>query len=166
MKAYEWASKFSSATTDEEKSLVWDEFGKETAELIALRTKGTKDEQKLMVSEAAVREQRQKFRAMTGRVEGLTDEQFDQMLDKSCPEYRAWQEAKRKAEEAREKAKAKEQENRDGRTFADNRGRRPHNKGGKPQHHNNRRGGKPQQRPQAQDGRPVRLGDVPKDWVA
>jgi hypothetical protein len=152
MKAHEWAAKFSAAETDDQKALVLDEFGKETADLITQRTKKSELNDRLMVAEGAIREQRQKYRAFAARV-GLSEEQFEDVITKSCTEYRSWQQAKKSAEENRLLAKQQEQENNDGRTFAHRRPTKPERRPQKPQ-------------PRKPGSHPARIGDVPSDWVA
>lgn len=138
MKAVEWAGKFQAATSDEEMALVFEEFGTEIAELIGLRTKGSNSLTRLSAAEGAVKEQRQKFVAMKSRVPSLTDEQFEAIVDKMCPEFRQWQgEAKKKAEQQKKLEDAKGGAG-DGRTFAN---RNTQGRGGQG---NNQRGGKPQ----------------------
>ena len=85
MKAVEWSAKFQATTSPEELSLVLDEYGKETADLIALRSKSSVDKSRLSAMDGAVAEQRNKFKAI--KAPGVTPELFEQLLDKHAKEY-------------------------------------------------------------------------------
>ena len=120
MKAVEWAAKFQAATTPEEVALVLDEYGKETADLIAARTNKSVDKSRLPAMEGAVKEQQNKFRSITDRVPTLTPAMLDAVLETHAKDYLA---LKAKATKKPEEAKA-EGEAKDGRTFAQNGPRR------------------------------------------
>ncbi len=101
MKATEWAEKFlavpaSEAPVEERYAEVLKEFGAETAELVAARTKTSKPETRLGAAEGAVREQKSKFRAICGRVPALTEALFDSLLTVATPDYLAWKAAAEK----------------------------------------------------------------------
>lgn len=85
MKAVEWSEKFQATTSPEELSLVLDEYGKETADLIALRSKTSVDKSRLSAMDGAVAEQRNKFRAI--KAPGVTPELFEPLLDKFAKDY-------------------------------------------------------------------------------
>lgn len=87
MKAVEWSGKFQATTTPEELDVVLDEYGKETADLIALRSKSSVDKSRLSAMEGAVAEQRNKFRAI--KAPNVTPELFEPLLDKHAKEYLA-----------------------------------------------------------------------------
>lgn len=76
MKAFEWAARFAK----EDRETVLNDFALETRDLADKRSEKSKDKYKKSAVEGAVREQRQKFLAVCGRVEGLTNEMFDDMM--------------------------------------------------------------------------------------
>lgn len=101
MKAAEWAVKFdavpvSEAPVKERFADVLKEFGIETAELVANRTKTSKPESKLPAADGAIREQKTKFRAICGRVPALAEQMFDLLLKTAVPDYLVWQKAAQK----------------------------------------------------------------------
>jgi uncharacterized protein YecA (UPF0149 family) len=101
MKAVEWAAKFdavpaSEAPVAERFADVLKEFGVETAELVATRTKTSQPESKLPAADGAVKEQRNKFRAICGRVPTLTEDMFDAVLAAAVPDFAVWQKAAEK----------------------------------------------------------------------
>lgn len=101
MKAVEWAAKFeaipvSDAPPMERFADVLKEFGVETAELVAARTKGSKQGAELPAADGAVREQKSKFRAICGRVPALTEAMFDLLLATAVPNFAVWQAAAQK----------------------------------------------------------------------
>lgn len=128
MKAVEWAGKFQAATTDEEVALVLEEYGQETADLIALRSKSSVDKSRLSAMEGAVGEQRNKFRAVVGKVPTLTPDKFEALLDTHAKEYVTLKAKAAVTPPAKPEGKG---DNRDGRNFA----KKPNNGGG----FNNRR---------------------------
>ena len=100
MKAVEWIAKFeavpvSEAPVGERFADVLKEFGVETAELVAARTKNSKPESRLPAADGAIREQKSKFRAICGRVP-ITEALFDLLLITAVPDYIAWQTAAQK----------------------------------------------------------------------
>lgn len=98
MKAKEWAAKLEAGTTQEE---MLKEFGQETAELVAARTKTSTPESKLPAAEGAVREQQNKFRAICQKVPALNEAKFNELLAEAVPNYAKWQaEAEKKKKEA------------------------------------------------------------------
>jgi hypothetical protein len=130
MKAVEWAEKFNAAVASDQWPAVLEEYGKETAELVALRSKSSDFKTKLSAMTGAVNEQRNKFRAVIGRVYGLTPEHFEALLPTHAKEYL---DLKDKAEKKPEAAK-EETTNEDGRKLANAAGKKhpPRNRfGGK-----------------------------------
>lgn len=125
MKAVDWAAKFA-GVTPEEWATVLEEYGVETAELIALRSKSSTDKSRLSAQAGAVQEQRNKFRAVADRVPGLGLEKYEELLATHAKEFL---DLKTKAEKKPEPAK----ESKDG-----NDGRKLHTAGKKPDNRNNR----------------------------
>jgi hypothetical protein len=124
MKAVEWADKFKAATTEDEVKLVLDEYGRETAELAAARSKTSSDVGRFGTMDGAINEQRNKFKAVIGRVPTLNLAQFEALLDVHVKEYFTAKAVYEKAKAAKEKAAQdpKGHNNHDGRKF--NRGGR------------------------------------------
>lgn len=112
MKAVDWAAKFA-GVTPEEWATVMEEYGVETAELIALRSKSSTDKSRLSAQAGAVQEQRTKFRAVTDKVPGLGLEKYDELLATHAKEYL---DLKTKAEKKPEPVKDSKNGN-DGRTL-------------------------------------------------
>lgn len=136
MKAVEWSEKFKAATTPEEVAAVLHLFGAETAELITLRTKGSNDVSRVPAADGAVNEQRTKYRAVQTRVPELTTQQFEEMLDKSCADYRT---AKAKASQTNQPTHENASNGGEGRKFG--RGNFPQRDGtsrGSPQNRDSR----------------------------
>ena len=100
MKAKEWVKKFESG---EELANLLKEYGVETAELVATRTKTSKPETMFPAAEGAVREQRVKFCAICTRVLTLKESMFDSVLATAIPEYDNW--VKKAAQKKTEKPK-------------------------------------------------------------
>lgn len=119
MKAVEWADKFKAATTEEEVKVVLDEYGVETAELAAARSKTSSDIGRFGAMDGAINEQRNKFKAVMSRVPTLTAAQFEALLDVHVKEYFAAKATFEKAKAAKEKAAKEPQKGggHDGRKF-------------------------------------------------
>ena len=101
MKAVEWAGKFeavpeSEASIQERFAEVLKEYGIETAELVAARTKNSNEKTKFLAADGAVRDQRTKFCAVCRRVPALTESLFDLILDAAVPDYKVWKAASQK----------------------------------------------------------------------
>lgn len=90
MKAVEWAGKFEAAVTDEEKAVVLEEYGVETAELIKKRI-GSSDQpptvQRFPAMDGAVVEQRNKFRAINNKAQLVDLAAFEKLLETHAPAY-------------------------------------------------------------------------------
>jgi len=117
MKAKEWAEKFKAITEGDTPARYADllkEFGTETAELVAARTKTSQPESRFPAADGAIREQKSKFRSLCGcGIPGLTVEMFDQLLVTAVPDYFVWQkEAQKKAEKPKQEDDAKNYRNR------------------------------------------------------
>ena len=85
LKSKEWAVKFAPAGDGKlfDKKLldeVLTEYALETRELIDARTKNSKPESKAAASDGALREQKQKFLAVSNQVKWLLPEFFDEMV--------------------------------------------------------------------------------------
>ncbi len=93
MKAKDWVTKFQENKEDALKA-----FGEETSQLIKNRTMYSKPETWLSAADGAVREQQSKFRAISNKVEGLTDALFDLVLD---VEYKTRKLAQEKKQESK-----------------------------------------------------------------
>jgi len=132
MKAVEWADKFNAGVSSDEWVSILEEYGKETADLIALRSKNSDFKTKLSAMHGAVNEQRNKFRAVVGKVPNLAPERFEELLPVHAKEY---VDLKAKADKKPEEGKAEEKAGDDGRKIA--------NQSKKPYHNRNRFGGKP-----------------------
>jgi len=108
MKAKEWVAKLQQVSTEgdvpveERYAEFLKEYGEETANLLAERTKTSKPESRLPAAEGAVREQRNKFRSICA-VPLLTDALFDGLLATACPDYLKWVEAAKKKAQDKEK---------------------------------------------------------------
>jgi hypothetical protein len=119
MKAVDWVKKFEavpevpSETPDSERfAEVLKEYGTETAELVAARTKTSKPGMQFPAADGAVREQRNKFRAVCGHIPTLTESMFDFLLATAVPDFAAWQKAaQKKVEKPRDDVKHYRQRN-------------------------------------------------------
>lgn len=85
MKAKDWAQKFLTVGIDN-KELTCEDFAKETAELIAERTKNSHPLTVNAATEGALREQRQKWRAICKSVLWLRETAFDEIVAAFLPE--------------------------------------------------------------------------------
>lgn len=83
MKAVEWVGKFQNVEVAE----ILAEYGKETADLVAVRTKTSKPETKLSAMEGAIKEQYNKFRSICQKVPALTENMFGDLVNAMIPEY-------------------------------------------------------------------------------
>jgi len=116
MKAVEWVAKFDAvpaneAPPQERFAEVLKEFGVETAELVTTRTKNSLPETKFAAADGAVKEQKNKFRAICGRVPALTETLFDFLLATALPDFATWEAA------AKKKAETTTNDGKDGRKF-------------------------------------------------
>lgn len=136
MKAVEWADKFNAGVSSDEWAAILEEYGKETADLIALRSKNSDFKTKLSAMHGAVNEQRNKFRAVVGKVPNLAPERFEELLPLHAKEY---VELKAKADKKPEEKKD-EKDNNDGRTLVKQSTPNPNKKPFRPR---NRFGGNP-----------------------
>ncbi len=119
MKAVEWVEQFKTATTPEELALIMDEYGKETVELMVFRSKSSTEKSRLAAMDGAVNEQRNKFRAITGKVPAAVPTLFDDMLDKHAKDYTAAKTAAAAAKIKEAEARAKGLPIEDGKKMAD-----------------------------------------------
>lgn len=122
MKAVEWADKFKAATTEDETKLVLEEYGVETAELAATRSKTSSDIGRYSAMDGAINEQRNKFKAVISRVPTLTLVQFEALLDVHVKEYFVAKTVFEKAKAAKEKAGNDPKNGNDGRKFHNGKG--------------------------------------------
>ena len=123
MKAKEWIAKFeaipiSEQSVEERFAEALNEYGEETAKLVAARTKTSTPSSKFSAAEGAVREQQSKFRAVAAKVGGLNDTVFENMLNKAIPEYSMWRAAASQKKTQEVVDDVKEYKNKRGRLLA------------------------------------------------
>lgn len=84
-KAKEWIVKYSS------KDEFIGQYAEETAKLVAERTAKSTEETRLGAAEGAIRQQKDKWRAICNSVKELNENTFELMIvDLAIPEYKNW----------------------------------------------------------------------------
>lgn len=93
MKAVEWLAKLQESGVDQK--TVLEEFGKETADLVAARTANSNSNTKFFAAQGAIREQKQKFTSFSQKI-GLAANVFDKIIDAAIPDFRKMEEDSKK----------------------------------------------------------------------